>query len=962
MPGIADALTQAAHNPDALTAPEVRAAAPVYRPTIKAFHAKTATPLDLEPAVAELAYKRGQVRFASNDSVHVRLPDGTISAQPANKLGEILDAGGHLASAADFRKYDLDRRSAGPGGMAKAGVLGLATGVTGGASDLALGLLSLRTPNTEEEEREALAGPEEAVKAIKAASPLTSGVSELGGMIAQTALTGGAGGIGAIGRLGENVAGRLVGTEAKSLAGRLAQKGVASGLSNAAQEALITHTNAMSEKALGEPSTTAEKYLANGAMAGLIGAGAGIGGELLGKAGKAVFSSLTKPKAADIEGVLTKSLGDEASSEGVGGLMKKARSALEDARLTHNIEETRNVATRDVTQHLDTLIKGTDELTDEAKGVLKRDQLRKSVSAAEPEAVAKHSADTIASTRATVREMLDNPDEYGNAQRLKRLDKGLDGIEKKIAEAGARGDNAEQFALLDDTKRAIGEESRMFQQARNQADPWLKGQARSVFSKLGDLDQGGGLYEGLRTNLENEQVWGKAAAGQKAINSAWSEYIGAQKQMGRAVGVTSQIGEENFGRKLFGADAAKIDRYVQGLTDPNKDLAHQAMAKYTSAAKGLAKAIGEHFELPPDKAKLVAAVGASSEATTKALDDIGTKLARANKVRAAMELEEKSAKGLAMAGGLVGHVIGGPIGAGIGSAAGFLAENIARPRTRLMQLAQLEGVAKSVNARVASAVKGLFEAEGESVRRAGAKSAIKQVADAKGSLIAKEKSKTAIGAGVVGEAVREQYVKRAKAVAAWQANPDMLAQHISQHVTALQEHAPQTASAVAKVAQRGAAFLQSKLPTPPKADGMFGKPGIPSQEEQAKFNRYVDAVEDPAGVLKHLSSGRISSEEVEAIQAVYPDIYGQMRDHVMQELSGREGKDVPYSKRVTLGLIFGIDAVPEATPDSVKQATATYAAQPQQPKGDSPSPGKSTPKASQTQTPSQRIEAGAAGG
>lgn len=921
--------------------------------TVQAVHTTSGTPLDLAPQLAEAAYKRGQVRFSNDAAVHVRRADGTIAQVPAKQLNDELHAGGHFASPAEEHQERLKGLAAGPQGTLLAAGLGIHQGIAGalravghlGGGAIGDKLIDLSETGMRDPE------VKEAAEYVKGQHPIATGVGEVGSLAALGALGG-------VGAAGEAAAEGLTGEAATSLAGRLAQKGIASGLSNAAQGALITHVEAMNEEALGHPDVTAEKYLANGAMAGLLGAGFGIGGELVGVAGKSVLGALTKPKVADIEGVLTKSLGDEASSSGIGGLFKKARTALDDAKLTRNIDEERNAATREVTGHLDTLIKGTDELTDEAKGVLKRDQLRKSVSTAEPEAVAKHSADTIASTRATVREMLENPDEYGNAQRLKRLDKGLEGIEKKIAEAGARGDNAEQFALLDDTKRAIGEESRMFQQARNQADPWLKGQARAVFAKLGDLDAGGGLYEGLRTNLENEQVWGKAAAGQKAINSAWTEYIGAQKQMQRAVGVTSQTGEENFGRKLFGADAAKIDRYVQGLTDPNKDLAHQALAKYTAAAKGLSRAIGEHFELPPDKAKLVQAVGASSEATTRTLEDIGGKLARANKVRAAMELEEKSAKGLAMVGGLVGHVIGGPIGAGIGSAAGFAAENLARPRTRLMQLAQLEGAARNVSGRISGAVKSFFKAGEENA----AKASLKHVGDIKSASSTQQRVKSSIGVTAVGEAVREQYVKRAKAVQAWQANPDLLATHIAAHVTDLQEHAPKTASAVAKVAQRAAAFLQSKLPDPPKADGMFGKAGIPSQEEQAKFNRYVDAVEDPAEVLKHMASGRISSEEVEAVQAVYPEIYGQMRGHVLQELSGREGKDVPYGQRITLGLMFGIEATPEMAPASVTQTAATYAAQPQQPKGGGGAPGKMLPQSKQTQTPSQRIEAGAAGG
>jgi hypothetical protein len=120
--------------------------------------------------------------------------------------------------------------------------------------------------------------------------------------------------------------------------------------------------------------------------------------------------------------------------------------------------------------------------------------------------------------------------------------------------------------------------------------------------------------------------------------------------------------------------------------------------------------------------------------------------------------------------------------------------------------------------------------------------------------------------------------------------------------------------------QRGMAFLQSKLPVNPYPIGMYPDADPPSKIEISQYADYAQAVMKPKVIIKQLESGDVNPRTVEAIQAVYPRMYEDLKRIVTTEMT--QIKKVPYSQRVQLGLLFGVPTVKAMQPDYLARMMA----------------------------------------
>jgi hypothetical protein len=137
--------------------------------------------------------------------------------------------------------------------------------------------------------------------------------------------------------------------------------------------------------------------------------------------------------------------------------------------------------------------------------------------------------------------------------------------------------------------------------------------------------------------------------------------------------------------------------------------------------------------------------------------------------------------------------------------------------------------------------------------------------------------------------------------------------------------APQTGQAMRDVIQRGMQFLATKLPPARQNPSPFYNPPPPGAESVATFAKYVKAVKDPLSVLDSLNNGTISKEETEALQAVYPSLYSQIKDTISNEVVARKKTNpIPESKAVQLGVLFGIPTIPLLEPGNYQVVQASY--------------------------------------
>lgn len=158
----------------------------------------------------------------------------------------------------------------------------------------------------------------------------------------------------------------------------------------------------------------------------------------------------------------------------------------------------------------------------------------------------------------------------------------------------------------------------------------------------------------------------------------------------------------------------------------------------------------------------------------------------------------------------------------------------------------------------------------------------------------------------------------------------------------VQQSFPQFASALTGGLTRGALFLESKLPKSYRA----ASPGAPGRSTQpvsdydlAKFARYWSAVHDPVSVLTDVSLGTVSSEQIEALKAVYPELYVSMSQKLLEKAAAADaaGRRLPIQTRSQIGRFVGVQIEPafkSSVLDLVDQARGARDQQQAQPNKD----------------------------
>ena len=147
----------------------------------------------------------------------------------------------------------------------------------------------------------------------------------------------------------------------------------------------------------------------------------------------------------------------------------------------------------------------------------------------------------------------------------------------------------------------------------------------------------------------------------------------------------------------------------------------------------------------------------------------------------------------------------------------------------------------------------------------------------------------------------------------------------------LYETHPNIAKALYQRAQAANDFLASKLPPAIDRPSLTGPhSAFPPENERRKFEKYLNAVKNPLGVLDDLRDGRVSPESVETLKTVYPGIYGEVKAQLTVAAAGKVSKqksEVPYDRKIALGLLFETALDPTATPEYVAAMRASSSQQ-----------------------------------
>ena len=237
-------------------------------------------------------------------------------------------------------------------------------------------------------------------------------------------------------------------------------------------------------------------------------------------------------------------------------------------------------------------------------------------------------------------------------------------------------------------------------------------------------------------------------------------------------------------------------------------------------------------------------------------------------------------------------------------------------------LSSIEGANKKVESKISNSIKNFFEKP----RKLAAPTSTKVLLKTSFAMDKKERK--------TSKSRKEGYKRIKKELTDIQQNPERMVERLAKNGLRITKAAPNTAMALEQTIVRGVQFLTDKLPKSKVDQGMIqtlrkSKEYMPSTLELAKFERYVEAVENPMSVLDDLESGRVSREKIEAVREVYPDLYKRIQTQTM-ELITKNADTIGYQKRLQLGVLLDIPADTSLVPKNMLRLQESFAQQPEQ--------------------------------
>lgn len=904
---------------------------------VQMFDPSTNTPLGYaSPDEAAQLYLSGRATFRADQQVPIQTRDG-IKVVSGSEAGAYLQSSasitGGLASQAQYQRQEEAREFDSP---LLAGAAAAARGASLGFSDpLLVGVGG-------EGVRRQLAG-------LAEYNPTASLVGEGAGMVAPLLFTGGGsaaarGALGAgraaegasmLGRAAEVASavprgisglGGLIEGKVLARAGEGALARIGAGAASAATEgALYGLGSAISQATLTNTDLTAEQVIASmrhgailgGALGGGI-AGLGVVGRGVMRRGEDTIASLFKrgtpeaqagaevAAAAGVKPPLTDSTAEsyiKLVSKGNTEQAAALREAWRDRqRLIGKSEDTLETAQRSLRKDIDEALEIERTFTAEAKGRLKVEQVKKAVKTGNEDEAISFVQSKLEGIKSAIGEMQRDPLLYGRQAQLKELRQHVARTESNISKAvGEAEQNAVAFAELDYLKRKMGKYARPGAYASDTAD-----------ASTGVIRN---LYEGLRGDLENAAIWGKAAEDQKAINAIWARQLDSGSLFKSRFATAVGRDEVDAFMTKWGVDPAKISGYVNGFGRAANDLNHEVLTKHVANTKELIETISKHYDLGAKSAELARAQKAVGE-FDKTLKLVEGDVKATNALKRLQE-EEK------------GHVFGQ-----LGGITGLAMDAVNRPVHTLQRMAELEEVAGRVTKKLQLDV-GSFFGKAKATAAEGAEGAATSVLGAvkRGASRAAETGRAAAlpTAMAVDRAVqradarkpiKSQYDAQTAKLSGFLAAPNA---KLGQVAAQLSGAPPGVVQAVQAKAMTAAQFLQGKLPQrapQPTLTPQLQK-SEPSPVEMATYLRYARAVDDPLSVLDDAKAGRVTREGAEALRTVYPQMYAQLQGMVMQQVATLE-KPLSYAQALQMSILLDLPTDPSLAPAAIARQQKAY--------------------------------------
>lgn len=874
---------------------------------------------------------------AAPTSVKVVSPEGELGAIPSGQLADATEQGFRLLTPEVQAEIDRKAKYDNAGGYAATALTGAARGVSLGLSDVALAGSGLVEAST--------------LKDLRDENPTLSTASEIAGtlvpIVGELGLGAKVGGeaLGGAGRVVDAVAkaspaglttklgGVVERSVSEALGERLAAKLAGATLRGATEAELYNLGHNISEATLGDERLTAERLLAHSGDALAIGAGLGFG---VSAGGLAIKAAADKAKGA-LDGLSTfvaekfpmanpETLNAYAEKnaarvglepEDVKAILAKA-GTKEGAELRANIGKSEfvSVEERDQTnrlfkQQLEEAREALDGAKRKAFNEARPKEIANLVRDLNPEAASRKAYALADNIKGKLKEMADNPDIYSAKGLVKKLETIEDGYAKRLL---AVETPEELFNLVNKTKGLIDKQTKIWGKT---IDPAQRETVNAVTE----------LRQQFQSHLTNEELWGAAAARQSHFNDSFNRLATAEKALIGADGKVGAFGVKKItrsGRVEVELSAKKINTFLSQTGAARSELQETALREWLEAAKQFTQQV-EHSSSGAEMSFGREGVDSLLDKMSKTAADAEKKLALESKVRQAARLDDIGmnmfpATAAAAMGAVAGSIPGAAaVGLGAKAVGGAVSDAVSartNPIAMAKTLSRIEafalGPAKSMARAIDTMIKTAETVGDATVKRelgAAARHMVQSEDDALTRFKRAEKQ------------IRDAQNAGLAQVSAYQAG-----------TAEMSEHAPKTQMALINKQAEVNAFIASKLPTNPFASASTNPKATnwkPSDAQMAAFHRYQQAATNPMTVIQKAMRGAISAEGKEALKTLYPGIYDDVREQLMERVA-MPGRSIPRQSAIALSLLFDVPLTPCMQPQ-VRAAMATQQAPKEQP-------------------------------
>lgn len=896
------------------------------------------TPVEFSDTEAPLALESGQYGLPDNQDIFVTNRKGDVYKVDPLNAATALKSGWYLETPDETKERVSEKYYGGRG---------LEAALTGAASALTFGGSSIAAR---------AAGQHQELAEIKKRNEGAYFIGETLGTIAPLIASGGtslfAKGLqkAGAGVLGAQAAGKAVekvtakqlakfgvSEAAESLGKRVVAKAAPRAAGSALEASFYGAGQAISEEMLGEPEINAEKLMyavgTRALLAGTIGGAIGASEVTLPlafkSAQKQALSSIQKVKnwfpehlqkqaddmiaKGDPQGKIFKELVQKPLTE-EGALLRKAAIMSDPER--------QQAATR--------LYEGFDEIHQamekanrslqkarpkEMEAILSGKIADEAFDGVNLTKILAENENLITNAKTVVKEMQSQPAKYSQPIAA-QLENAVNEFATKLYNVADDGTKVVKFGIkpaeiveaVNDYKSTLGSLAKFSREISESQAP--------------SVDKVKEVYRLFQQSLENEEVYGLAAARQAAVNRVWSRYLRATGKNGpfRAYFMDKVAAPSGI---VYKVSPGKTMTFVRKINQADAVHRWNALEEYYAASMDLLGELDKTLKVAPDPTldpnALTEFLGVKAKETQKLTGDL---------------IKSKELRSLR----------GDQVMDGLANLQGQLAQNAATKWNvpgldKLVEIGSeilsSQKVDKKVN-RLITYEKMIMAAE-KKLEKSIAN--IVDVSPKAAKVMAKGKSLSpalaATVANLVSDMDDEEEDSDVKTLRALASNPDLLSQELQKRTSEVNEAAPKIGQEMNRKLMNGITTISADLrdPRPVHIPGSANY-GI-SDQVKAKNKRKLNAVLDASTFVNDLENGTATIDQKKAFEAMYPKLFSYMQERAMTKLS-KSKEPLPYHRRAYLSAFLDLPMEPSRSPQMMGRLQSAFSGLSSQPPAQMP--------------------------